>query len=292
MLDKIKNITRPNADWFPWQHLVLLIGFVYAFTLDVHWGWWAGALAMWFIIISWGINFTYHRLLSHKAFKTYKWVEYIFSFLGMLANTGSPLAWVMMHRQHHVHTDVQWDPHSPHEYGWKILFSLYDDKLYKEKPSEALMFARHLLVRKFHVFIHDWYHAILALYYIILYFALGVNGLLFLGVVPAILSVFSTNMSNFWNHWSGYRTYPTNDGSRNTWWLIFIAFGENWHNNHHYEPGNPLPSQQWWEIDPTGWFVRLLRTDGKSKQPIRMRKGDEIKERPYDWHPSSKTLME
>ena len=99
---------------------------------------------MWFLIIALGINFTYHRLLSHRSFKTHKIVEYAFSLLGILANTGSPLAWVMMHRQHHHYTDKGYDPHSPHEHGYKILFSFYDDKLFRDKPSAALMYARHM----------------------------------------------------------------------------------------------------------------------------------------------------
>ena len=117
ILESIKSITRPRSEWFPWQHLVLLLLAIYALTLPVSWGWWIASLVLWFFIISIGINFTFHRLLSHKAFKTYKSVEIVGSLLGILANTGSPLAWVMMHRQHHFHTDVEWDPHSPHEYG-------------------------------------------------------------------------------------------------------------------------------------------------------------------------------
>ena len=293
LLESIKSITRPRSEWFPWQHLVLLLSAIYALTLPVSWGWWIASLVLWFLIISIGINFTFHRLLSHKAFKTYKSVEVVGSLLGILANTGSPLAWVMMHRQHHFHTDVEWDPHSPHEYGWRVLFSLYDDALYKERPSEALMFARHLLVKKFHIWVHDWYHALLLTYYIILSITLGVNGFLFLGVVPAILSVISTNMSNYFNHWSGYRSFPTNDGSRNTWWLLPLAFGENWHNNHHYEPGNPLPAQRWWEFDPTGLFVKLLRTDGKTKKPIVVKPGDKHKIADKSWsHASTKMMME
>jgi stearoyl-CoA desaturase (delta-9 desaturase) len=285
MLEHIKKYTRPNSDWFPYQHLFFLASLVYAITLDVAWYWWVSAFVMWFMIISLGINFTYHRLLSHKSFKTYTLVEYFFSFLGMLANTGSPLAWVMMHRQHHRHTDNELDPHSPHNHGLKILFSLYDDTLYKERPSDALMYARHLFKKKFHVFIHDWYHAIIIAYYLALFLIGGINALLFLGFVPAILGTISTNLSNYFNHYNGYRNFPTNDDSRNTWWLIFFAFGENWHNNHHYDPANPtFGGVKWWEIDPTGFFVNLLRTDDKPVRKTAMRKGDEIKS--LKWTPT------
>ena len=82
ILESIKSITRPRSEWFPWQHLVLLLLAIYALTLPVSWGWWIASLVLWFLIISIGINFTFHRLLSHKAFKTYKSVEVVGSLLG------------------------------------------------------------------------------------------------------------------------------------------------------------------------------------------------------------------
>ena len=140
MINYIKQFTRPRSEWFPYQHLLLLAGVIYAFTLPVAAGWWVAAFAMWFAIIALGINFTYHRLLSHRSFKTYKIVEYAFSLLGILANTGSPLAWVMMHRQHHHYTDKEYDPHSPHEHGWKILFSFYIYNFIKMTPYQYTYF--------------------------------------------------------------------------------------------------------------------------------------------------------
>jgi fatty-acid desaturase len=255
----IKSYLRPNSSWFKFQHLALLGFFVYALTLEVPNYYWYISFAMWFTIIALGINFTYHRLLSHKSFKTYKPVEYAFSYLGLLANTGSALAWVMMHRQHHHHTDKKYDPHSPHEHGWKILFSFYDDSYFKEKPSAALMYARHMLRDKVHILMHDYYHALIIATYAIVYFTLGFEALLFGLIVPSFMGVFSTNMSNYFNHKSGYRTYDTKDGSRNTPWMLIFALGENWHNNHHAKPSEPLPGEKWWEIDPVSPFVRLLR---------------------------------
>lgn len=261
MIEFIKKFTRPRSEWFPYQHLILLAGSIYALTLPVSAAWYIAAGVMWFLIIALGINFTYHRLLSHRSFKTYKPVEYAFSLLGMLANTGSPLAWVMMHRQHHHYTDKGYDPHSPHEHGYKILFSFYDDKLFRDKPSAALMYARHMFRDKVQGFLHDYYHLIILSYYALLATFGGLHALLFLGILPGFLSVFSTNMSNYWNHMSGYRTYETNEDSKNTPWMLPIAFGENWHNNHHHKPGSPFPGEKWWEIDPVKPFILLLGKD-------------------------------
>ena len=66
MINYIKQFTRPRSEWFPYQHLLLLAGVIYALTLPVASGWWVSAFAMWFAIIALGINFTYHRRLSHR----------------------------------------------------------------------------------------------------------------------------------------------------------------------------------------------------------------------------------
>jgi len=59
----------------------------------------------------------YHRLLTHRGFKTPKWVEYFLTTCGTLALEGGPIAWVATHRVHHQLTDVEGDPHSPREGG-------------------------------------------------------------------------------------------------------------------------------------------------------------------------------
>ena len=41
-----------------------------------------------------GIMFSYHRMLTHKSFKTYKWLEYVSSWIGLNAAQGSPIEWV------------------------------------------------------------------------------------------------------------------------------------------------------------------------------------------------------
>lgn len=255
----MKNYMRPRSKWFPYQHLFLLGTLIYAFTLPVSGWYWALSFTMWYFMITFGINFTFHRLLSHKSFKTYKPVEWLGTFLGTIANTGSALAWVMMHRQHHHYTDVKFDPHSPHQYGWKVLLSLYNDDLYLERPSAALMYTRHMLRDKFHVFMHDYYHAIILGYWLALYMFGGLNLVLFAGTIPAILCVISTNLSNYFNHKSGYITYDVPDQSRNTPLMLPIALGENWHNNHHHDPNNPFPGEKWWEIDPVKPLVMLFR---------------------------------
>src|SRR5580693_7459806 len=71
-------------------------------------------LVVMYIATGLGITVGFHRLLTHRAFQTYPWLERTFAVLGSLAVEGSVLDWVADHRKHHAHTDVEGDPHSPH----------------------------------------------------------------------------------------------------------------------------------------------------------------------------------
>jgi stearoyl-CoA desaturase (delta-9 desaturase) len=58
----------------------------------------------------------------------------------------------------------------------------------------------------------------------------------------------------------GYQNYESNDNSVNSPWLFPFVLGECWHNNHHgdvkaYNFGNV----HWWEIDPSGLVIELLK---------------------------------
>ena len=48
MINYIKQFTRPRSEWFPYQHLLLLAGVIYAFTLPVAAGWWVAAFLFFF----------------------------------------------------------------------------------------------------------------------------------------------------------------------------------------------------------------------------------------------------
>src|SRR5215468_6673577 len=90
----------------------------------------AGALAafFWFswsavgvsVLLSWvagslGIGVGFHRLLTHRGFKTPKLVEYLLTFCGLLALEGGAINWVVTHRIHHAFTEKPGDPHSPRD---------------------------------------------------------------------------------------------------------------------------------------------------------------------------------
>src|SRR5712691_10887024 len=75
-------------------------------------------LLLWWVSGSLGIGMGFHRLLTHRGYKTPKLVEYFLTFCGLLALEGGSINWVVTHRIHHSKTDVPGDPHTPRDGGW------------------------------------------------------------------------------------------------------------------------------------------------------------------------------
>ena len=76
------------------------------------------ALVLYVVAGMLGIGMGYHRLLTHRGYKTYKWVEYLLTWCATLALEGGPIFWVATHRIHHQHSDHEGDPHTPREGTW------------------------------------------------------------------------------------------------------------------------------------------------------------------------------
>ena len=76
------------------------------------------AVVLYFVAGMLGIGMAYHRLLTHRSYKTTKWMEYFLTWCGTLALEGGPIFWVATHRVHHQKSDREGDPHTPREGTW------------------------------------------------------------------------------------------------------------------------------------------------------------------------------
>ena len=61
-----------------------------------------------------GVTVGFHRLLTHRSFKTTPAVRGTLAALGSAAIEGPVISWVADHRKHHAFADKPGDPHSPH----------------------------------------------------------------------------------------------------------------------------------------------------------------------------------
>src|SRR6266850_4435830 len=104
-----------------WNTTVFMIIFhVCAVAALFFFSWKAIAMSL---VLAWiagslGIGMGFHRLLTHRGFKTPKMVEYFLTVCGTLSLEGGAINWVVTHRIHHAFTDAPGDPHTPREGGW------------------------------------------------------------------------------------------------------------------------------------------------------------------------------
>ena len=83
------------------------------------WGQWLGwndvfVFLIMYVLTGLGITVGFHRMLTHRAFKTGPVVRGVFTVLGSAAIEGPVISWVADHRKHHAFSDRPGDPHSPH----------------------------------------------------------------------------------------------------------------------------------------------------------------------------------
>ena len=63
------------------------------------------ALVLHWFAVGFGISLGYHRLHTHRGYKTSKAFEYFLAVCGTLTLEGGPIFWVATHRVHHQHSD-------------------------------------------------------------------------------------------------------------------------------------------------------------------------------------------
>ena len=73
------------------------------------------AILLWWVAGGLSIGMGFHRLLTHRGYKTTKLVEYVLTVCGTLSLEGGPIFWVATHRLHHQNADKDGDPHSPRD---------------------------------------------------------------------------------------------------------------------------------------------------------------------------------
>ena len=206
-----------------------------------------------------GIVVTYHRRLTHDSYKTNNVLTNLFSILGCFAGTGSPLAWVAIHINHHLKSDKPDDPHSPLYKGIKIFTLDYVN----EVDNDTKWRMRKLVTNRFQQFLHRYYFAIIALYSLVLFTIGGFWLMVFLHWTPALITGLMSNVVNYVGHkpnwYGGYRTYNLADQSTNNWLWAVPSWGESWHNNHHRFPKNAYFGTIWWEVDISGFIIKLIK---------------------------------
>ncbi len=244
----------------------------------LHWSDIAVFLIM-YVVTGLGVTVGFHRHLTHRSFKTHRWLRGLLAIFGSVAIEGPVISWVADHRKHHTYSDQEGDPHSPHvghgggfggalkglahaHVGWLFIHThrgarnryardLIDDPVISFVDRTFLYWALGGFVAAFG-----------------LGYAIGgtldaaLTGLLWGAGVRMLVVHHVTYSINSLCHFFGRQRFPTEDESRNLFWLALPTFGESWHNNHHAFPTSAFHGMRRWEIDPSAIVIRTLEKLG------------------------------
>jgi len=209
------------------------------------------SMFLWWVSGSLGIGMGYHRLLTHRGYKTPKWVEYVLTTCATLALEGGPIFWVATHRIHHQHSDQEGDPHSPWRFGddWKALTKgmawAHMGWLFDRNITSHKKFSPDWLADRDIVAVHKFFGPLVAA---TLLLPALIGGLWTMSWQGALIAFFWASLVrvSFLHHvtWSinsichtfGKREFEARDKSKNVAWLAVLSFGESWHNLHHADP--------------------------------------------------------
>jgi fatty-acid desaturase len=225
------------------------------------------AAALWWIAGSPGVGMGFHRLLTHRGYKTPKWVEYLLAVCGTLAFEGGPVNWVVTHRLHHAHTEVPGkDPHTPRDGGWWAHMGwILTGTAQVHETSVLWRYAPDMMRDGFHRRLNRFYYVPVVLCGLLL-LAFGGWSVMMWGIFFRIVfNLHATWLVNSVTHMWGRRRFATDDDSTNSWWVALLTFGEGWHNNHHAHPTAARHGLAWYEVDFNWWGIRTLQLLGLAR---------------------------
>ncbi len=222
-----------------------------------------------YVVRMFAITAGFHRLFSHRTYKTGRVFRFLMAFTGTAAYQKGPLWWSAHHRRHHLYADTEQDLHSPlsrtlwrshvgwflsresHDTDWKLITNLskYPDLRFLDRyyslPPIILAGSTFLLGAMLKRFAP----------------ALGTSAwqmLVWGFFISTVVLYHGTFTVNSLAHIFGKRRFATDDNSRNNFFVALITLGEGWHNNHHYYPSSERQGFYWWEFDVSHYALRAL----------------------------------
>jgi stearoyl-CoA desaturase (delta-9 desaturase) len=253
------------AAWQMWHHGLQLRDVVIFFVM--------------YIPVGLGVTVGFHRLLTHRSFKTSPAIRGLLSVLGTMSVEGPVISWVADHRKHHAYADRLGDPHSPHvDHGVGLrgalrgLVHAHVGWLFDHQQRGAReRFAPDLVADPVISFV-DRTFLLWSLVGFAIPFGLGVliggtvvaglEGMLWGGAVRVFVLHHVTYSINSLCHFFGRRRFATDDHSRNLRWLAPFSFGEAWHNNHHAFPTSAMHGLHRSELDLSGLLISAMERVG------------------------------
>jgi stearoyl-CoA desaturase (delta-9 desaturase) len=281
--------TSPHPAASALERRITVVAVVLPFVgfLVALWLLWGGAvswrdlaiLAVAYLLVGFGVTIGFHRMLTHRAFEAQPWLRATLAILGSMSVQGAVIHWVADHRRHHVFTDEEGDPHSPHTHAGNgvrgVVSGLWHSHvgwLFEGEHSSARRFAPDLrrdpVIRRIDKLFPLWVLLGLLLPALAGFLLSGgswfaaFTAFLWGGLVRVFLLHHGTWSVNSICHMYGRRSFATDDESRDNWLVALVALGEGWHHSHHAFPTSAQHGLRRSQIDPSFAVIRMFERLG------------------------------
>ncbi len=214
-------------------------------------------------------TFFLHRFASHQMYTTGAKREKLFYFLTWFMQGSSfliPRAYAVMHRMHHVYSDTEQDPHSPHFFKdvWQMMMhtrDIYNNFLTGRNLPDAQFTEGYLPIWPTLDRIGDhWGTRIVFISGYIAFYVAFAPSLWWFLLLPIhfLMGPIQGAIVNWCGHKYGYANYDNGDHSKNSEpWGVFLL-GELFQNNHHKYGTSPNFAKKWYEFDPTYAVMKVM----------------------------------
>ncbi|WP_421792527.1 acyl-CoA desaturase [Hyphobacterium sp.] len=263
------DASKGTVKWSPVQSIwtfAMMAGGLIGGALTFSWD----ALALFFvttaITIGLGHSLGMHRLLIHRAYKTPRWIEYTFVYLGTLVGMAGPIGMIKTHdlrdwaqRQKTCH-----DFFGHRRSFWVDAFHQMHCRMELDHPPRFEIEDR-VAKDSFYQFLErTWRWQQLP--WAVLFFLIGGWSCVFWGIALRVfVSLTGHWMVGHFAHNDGHQGWRVEGAAvqgYNVRWVGLITFGEGWHANHHAFPGSARLGLEPHQTDPGWWTLLAMKKLG------------------------------
>ncbi len=255
----------PTLENFNWKSGIFLVAYQIILLLSLPWYLYhytpsaSLLLTMCFLLCCGGLSITagYHRLFSHKCFKTNPVIEWIVLFFGSTTIQGSALRWCNDHRKHHAFVDTDKDPYSIKKGFWYAHFFWMLEKQDPIDPKvvpDLMKNKRVMFQNKYDVFC--MFGSNILLYFLVAWLLNDYVGAFFITSWTRLFiqhhtTWFIYSLAHTW----GDKPFCQEHSAVNNFIISFLTFGEGYHNYHHTFANDYRNGVRWYQFDPTKWLI-------------------------------------
>lgn len=210
-----------------------------------------------------GINFGYHRGMSHRSFKMNPVVRWFVLFSAASTGEGSALFWCSDHRRHHTFQDQENDPYGIQKGFWwaHMGWMIHQRHVGFRNCKDLLKFwsVRFQHSQYLWIFLISSFGLPLALGAI---FGRPLEALCLAGFTRLVVMNQVTYLINSAAHSVGRKEFDPNSTAGDSHWLAVLTAGEGYHNYHHRYPFDYRNGHKFFHFDPTKWVIFSLSKVG------------------------------